>query len=129
MLLIALVSLGFLGAEQTPLIVEGHIPTYPQLAIQGRISGRVRVRFKIVGGTVAEAQVAYTDNRVLNDSTLQCVRSWRFDQSTNADLETEFVYEISKSEGGVPQNPALELRLPGYVRLVATPVRPITNFR
>lgn len=120
--------LGLLGAEHTPLIVNASVPKYPQIAIQARISGRVRVRFKVVFGIVTNPVVVQSDNKILSDSTLTNIRSWKFEAATNAQIETEFVYEIGKSEAALPQNPDVELQLPGYVRLVAHPVRPTVNY-
>jgi TonB family protein len=115
---------GLCGAERSPLVIDGRLPTYPQLAIQARVSGKVRVKFRVVNGVVEDATVVQTDSKLLVASTLQNVRTWRFEPSTNAQIETEFVYEIGRSDAVIPENPTLELRLPGYVRLVATPVQP-----
>ena len=124
---VCLSAAGLFGADRTPLVLDGKIPTYPQIAVAARISGSVAINLSVVNGVVTNAQVVHADNKLLIESTLQNVRTWRFEPSTNAQIATEFVYEIGKTESGVPQNPALELRLPGYVHIVANPVKPTTN--
>ncbi|MGE5644549.1 MAG: energy transducer TonB [Acidobacteriota bacterium] len=120
---------GFAEAgDLTPLVVGGEVPTYPPLANQARISGRVVVKVKIANGSVVDAHVRASDNPLLVQSTVQNIRSWRFEKSANAEVETEFVYELRKTEAEMPENPVIELRLPTRVHLIAAPVRPTVNY-
>src|ERR1039457_6805553 len=97
-----LLTTGLVAADRIPLVLEGSIPTYPQLAISAHISGKVRVGITVSGGVVSDVRVLHSDNRLLTGSTLDAVRSWKFASSTNTDLESEFVYELGKPAGVVP---------------------------
>jgi TonB family protein len=88
------------GADRTRLVLDGKIPTYPQIAVAARVSGSVTVNLSVVSGVMTNAQVVHADNKLLIESTLQNVRTWRFGPSTNVQIATEFVYEIAKTESG-----------------------------
>jgi TonB family protein len=127
-LLVALsfISIGLFGSDdRTPLVIDGRLPVYPQLAIAARISGKVLVKVTVIKGVVTDTQVIRTDSALFVESTLKTIRSWQFEPSTYAHFETEFVFEIGKSQAAGPENPAMELRLPGFVHLTAYPVRHI----
>jgi TonB family protein len=129
-----LMALGLIGVtlfgsdNRAPLVLDGRLPEYPQIAIAARISGKVLVKVSVIKGVVTDAKVVRSDSTLFAESTLKIVRSWQFEPSTNTHFETEFFYEIGNVEVPYPENPVIELRLPGYVHLIASPVRRTTNY-
>jgi outer membrane biosynthesis protein TonB len=39
------------------LVIDASVPKYPQLAIQARLAGKVRVKFNVVNGVVTDPVV------------------------------------------------------------------------
>jgi len=115
---------------QDLLVKHADVPQYPQLAIQARLSGTLRFHVTIKAGTVTGIEPD-ADNppnlRILADAALSNIRGWSF-YDEKAVFDVEFIYEISRQEVVVPENPRIELNLPHSVKLIASPVKPTVNY-
>ena len=109
-------------AQQTsdPLVLHIDVPRYPPLARAARVEGNVVVSFAVKGGNVQNAE-AKSGHPLLVAATIENIKSWRFFQDVNGTFTTTFDYRIKGHPTSTRQNPKIEMRLPAFVRVTATP--------
>jgi periplasmic protein TonB len=67
------------GDMVRPVLLEKVAPTYPQVARQTRLGGRVTVRAVIApDGGVESVEVASSTNPLFNEAAVDAVRRWRY---------------------------------------------------
>ncbi len=52
-------------------------------------------------------------------------RTWQFAPDVTGAIDVTYIYELTKDESGVRENPRIEMQLPSLVRITAKPVRAI----
>ena len=107
------------------LVVHADVPVYPALAVAARQSGTVRVRVSIRRGVVDGAETDSVAPPVLVHAAKENVRTWQFEQGVTCKVDVTYIYELSKEETGVPENPRIEMDLPSLVRVTGKPVRAV----
>ena len=108
---------------RTVIVTRADVPFYPVLALEARISGEVRVKVTIQNGEVVGTTAVSSAHILLTNAASENIRTWRFLQSVTEVIEVTFLYVITKNEGEIPQNPRIEMELPSFVRITATPVK------
>lgn len=130
--MIVLSSLGL--GENAPLIVVKHVDaptTYPHLARQARIQGRVSIRLKIsASGRVLDAQAATEDSLlkahpILQSQALQLVRNWTFEcigclNNAGYNHTLVFIYRLEGKQEPY-NNSRVTMDLPDTVTIIANP--------
>jgi TonB family protein len=115
--------------NRLPLVLDGKIPRYPQLALAARIDGTVLMRVSVDRGVVHDVEVE-SGNPILAEAAKDNVMGWRFLPETTEVIGVQYVFEISDEEANIsPINPEIVLRLPSYVKIVADRVKspPVGN--
>jgi hypothetical protein len=132
-LLIFFLALSFGGqiavAQQTreyPLVVRADAPSYPPLARMARITGKIEAAFSVRGGEVITAE-AKSGHPLLVKATVENIRSWHFPPQVSGSFATVFEYRLKGKETPSMQNPKVEMQLPIFVTITATPTRPSSN--
>ena len=71
--------------ERMPVVAEQVQPTYPQIARQAGIEGRVFLKVRVSEtGRVTDVQVQRSDNGLFDASAVEAVRQWRFEPGVQA---------------------------------------------
>lgn len=117
------------GASQVKRVVRhpdlrlehADVPMYPLLARTARISGTVMVEVTVKKGRVTKTEVK-SGPPVLARAAVGNIESWRFHPLVNATFTTTFVYRLESSKSLDPQNSKVELELPLFAKITATPV-------
>jgi hypothetical protein len=122
---LALLSPQLVTAQETkspryPLVVQGDIPLYPTLAKTAHVSGNVRVLVTVKDGEIVSTDVTF-GNPLLASAAISNIKTWKFDNTTNASFTTTFTYELEKEETAEASNPKIELELPAVVKITAKP--------
>jgi outer membrane biosynthesis protein TonB len=107
---------------QYPLVVQGDIPLYPAVAKTAHVSGSVRVRVTVKDGEIISTDVTF-GNPLLASAAIGNIKTWKFNNTTNASFTTTFTYELEKEETAEASNPKIELELPTVVRITAKPTK------
>lgn len=114
-----------LVSQHTELVLHAEVPNYPALAITAHISGGVRLHVTVDGGVVVEAKSdAPASLLMLVNAATASVKTWRFVPVAHGFFDVTFTFEISEHEAALPSNPHIEMQLPDWVKITATPVRP-----
>lgn len=80
---------------QPPRVLDAGRPVYPADLIEAHMEGHVLVVVVIsTQGTVIDARVLQTTNRLLNDSAVACARRWKFSPATIDGKPTNFVFAL-----------------------------------
>lgn len=116
--------------DQTPRVVSAAVPTYPIVAIEAQITGRVRLRLTVRRGQVVGTTEIGSAPPILAAAAKENVRTWRFATGVNTIIETSFVFRISKRETEREENPQILLELPSFVTLTADRLKlePVTLY-
>lgn len=112
--------------HEYPLVMRADAPLYPPLARMAKITGRIEVKLSVKNGevVVAEAKVGHP---LLVRAAVENVKSWHFAPETEGTFTATFVYELRGSETATMQNPRVEMQLPTFVKMTATPTRAPCN--
>ena len=110
--------------------LRGEIPQYPPLALQARVSGKIKLKVIIKAGEVirVESPTVTGATTILEQAAASNVRTWKFVTHSLETFEVTYDYQLSKSEVDEPQNAQIEMLLPVYVRIVADPLKPRTTY-
>jgi len=109
------------------LVERAELPRYPALAIAARVSGVVCLHVVVRDGAVTEAKAESQDLSVLAYSAVENVKTWRFSSNLDSEFKVKYVFELEKQETILPENSHVEMQLPGFVRIIAKPVKPTHN--
>jgi hypothetical protein len=109
-----------------PLVVRADVPQYPPLARMAKITGKIEAEFTVKNGEVVNAE-AKSGHPLLVKATTDNIKTWRFSSKVSGMFATTFDYQVEGSETATMQNPKIEMRLPAFVRITATPTRPPCN--
>jgi hypothetical protein len=118
-----------LAAQETheyPLVLRAEAPLYPPLARMAKIAGKIEVAFTVKSGEVVAAE-AKAGHPLLVKATTENVRTWHFSSEINGTFATTFEYLVEGNETPFMQNPKVEMQLPVFVKITATPTRPSCN--
>lgn len=114
------------SAPQTlPLLVSAEVPLYPVLALAARLSGTVRVKLQVNNGVVVNTETNSSAHMILVNAAEKTVRTWRFASDATGAFELTFIYQLEAEEGGLPENPRVEIALP-VVKITGRPVKRTT---
>jgi hypothetical protein len=116
---------GVRASKQTFIVVDGHIPLYPELAKVARVGGIVNVRVYVKKGSVIEAEAKSSAPRVLVNAAVDNIKTWSFTPNSNGTLDVRYVYELEKEEATAPENPRVEMQLPLLVKITARAAKAI----
>jgi hypothetical protein len=109
-----------------PRIIHAEVPLYPPIALAARVRGKVEAEFEVKAGIVIRAD-ARSGNPLLAKPSLENIRSWQFSADVYGKFTTSFEYRIEGADSPVPQNPRIEMQLPAFVTITASPIRPSCN--
>jgi hypothetical protein len=109
-----------------PLVLRADAPLYPPLARMAKITGKIDVEFTVKGGEVVAAE-ARSGHPLLVKAATENIRSWHFVPEANGTFVATFIYELRGSETAVMQNPKVEMQLPTFVKIIATPTKSSCN--
>jgi TonB family protein len=110
------------------LVQHADVPLYPVIAITAHMSGRVTLRVTVKAGEVIAVEPkASAASLMLVKAATDNVKTWRFWPEAQGPLEVTYVYELEKDESEFRRNPRIEMRLPTFVKIVATPTKPIVT--
>jgi len=109
-----------------PLVMRAEAPLYPPLARMAKIMGKIEVEFTVKSGEVVAAE-AKTGHPVLVKATTENIKTWHFSPDVNGTFATTFEYRVEGKETSTMQNPRVEMQLPSFVRITATPTKPSCN--
>jgi hypothetical protein len=112
--------------HEYPLVLRADAPVYPPLARIAKITGKIEAEFTIRGGEVVAAE-AKIGHPFLVKATTDNIKSWHFAPKANGTFTATFVYELHGNETATMQNPKVEMQLPAFVKITATPTRPSCN--
>ncbi|MGH9780887.1 MAG: hypothetical protein ACRD33_03630 [Candidatus Acidiferrales bacterium] len=127
-----------------PTVIAAAVPLYPQIALAAHISGTVEIRVSVEKGAVVDAQVksveiqltdpehrAVYDERAkmkvspyLSNPAIANVKTWKFQPEDHGAFLVTFIYEISGKETLHPRTQKVELNLPLFVKVIASPLKP-----
>ncbi len=102
------------------LVTHADVPTYPPLCRAAQIDGVVEVDVTVKEGTVTATEVK-SGPKLLIAATTENIKTWRFDSQATGAFVVRFVYELKGAAINEIDNPTIELKLPGLVRITATP--------
>jgi len=128
-LCVVLLGTQLVVAQQTheyPLVLRADAPLYPPLARMAKITGKIEAQFTVKGGEVLNTQ-ARSGHPLLVRATTENIRTWRFSPEVNGTFTTTFEYRMEGNEAPTMQNPKVEMQLPAFVKITATPTRPSCN--
>jgi Gram-negative bacterial TonB protein C-terminal len=109
-----------------PLVMRAEAPLYPPLARIAKIIGKIDVDFTVRRGEVVAAE-AKTGHPLLVKATTENVKTWHFSPDVNGAFATTFEYRVEGKETSTMQNPRVEMQLPEFVKITATPTKPSCN--
>ena len=109
-------------AQPTPDIdlevQEAEVPQYPDLAQRAGIAGTVVIEVTVVEGQVG-ATVVKSGDRLLAETAVANITTWRFKPRINVTFTTTFFYQLERRRAGSDHRAFVELRLPEWVRITA----------
>jgi len=100
-----------------PVVRSASLPEYPRHALFGGLSGEVVVEVTVKSGRVVEAKVKSGD-RMLYESVVENVKTWRFDDNVDTTFTTTFSFLLELRKLGSDRNARLELHLPLSARII-----------
>lgn len=103
-------------------LISGDIPTFPENAPAD--GGSVKLAITIEHGKVSKERVIGAADPVLKRATLENVKSWRFGDELAVTTTTTFYYRVAAPRNCPPDNPTIELQLPGSVVVTRWKVLP-----
>lgn len=120
-------------AQTEPTLTSAALPSYPPLACQARVQGLVKVRFTLPAHSKEPTNVeVLSGNPLLKGTTLENVKTWRFDNPYAVDrsYETTFEYRLSERFLTTGQKKRLTVTLESFDRVeVMTDVyQPTVNY-
>jgi len=99
-----------------PAPVEMTLPEYPPGARMIDYEGVVLVAVTVVAGEVTQAEVQFGDPALVHEAVTN-VQTWRFSPDVSTTFTVEYDFRLENRPRGSGGNAALEMRLPGYVRV------------
>jgi hypothetical protein len=119
-----------LAAQQQPLtyplVLRADAPLYPPLALTAKITGQIAAELTVKNGEVIAVK-AGGGHPLLVKATTENIRSWHFVPEANGTFTATFVYELRGDETAVIQNAKVEMQLPTFVKITASPTKPSCN--
>jgi hypothetical protein len=112
--------------REYPLVIRADAPMYPPLARMAKIRGKIEAEFTVKNGEVVNAE-AKSGHPLLVKATTDNIKTWRFSSEVSGMFATTFDYRVEGSETATMQNPKIEMQLPAFIRIIATPTRPPCN--
>jgi TonB family protein len=113
---------GTLAGSHADIVLHAEVPLYPPLAIQGRLSGVVRLHILVENGAVTKAESESSAQlQVLVSAATENVRTWRFAPGARGTFDVTYTYELDKIEGVRSENPHIVMDLPTSVKITARP--------
>ncbi len=103
--------------QDSPFPIEMVLPKYPPAARALAVQGIVIVAVTVSAGEVTVAEVQFGDP-VLIEEALANVRTWRFSSDVNTGFSVEYEFRFEKRPMNQGRNPALDMRLPFYVKVI-----------
>jgi hypothetical protein len=107
-----------------PVVVAAEIPRYPDLALQARVQGRLRLRVTIGGGQVVAVEELVETNPFFFKVAVDNLRTWRFESQGPATFDTTFRFSLvglpTPACGGPPlaaDEPSIRLNYPSSVEI------------
>jgi hypothetical protein len=111
-----------LAGSHADIVLRAEVPLYPPLAIQGRLSGVVRLHVFVENGAVTKAESdSSAQLQVLVIAATENVKTWRFAPGARGTFDVTYTYELEKVEGVRSENPHIVMDLPTAVRITARP--------
>lgn len=102
---------------RAPMVSSASVPAYPNLARAAGIAGDVHLRFKLVDGTPHDIEVKSGD-RLLAHYAIENIKTWRFAEKHEGNLETTFAYRLERRKANENLNARVEMLLPERVMIV-----------
>lgn len=119
------------GRAQGPYVAFFSAPSYPPIARQAMISGRVTLDIQIEkNGAIKQIRDRYSDNPLLLEASRVCVSEWKFHESKYGhDASITFFYSFSGRVAEVNPKTTVRADFPGaslrvFVVTDAFPVLP-----
>jgi Gram-negative bacterial TonB protein C-terminal len=112
--------------HEYPLVMHAEAPLYPPLARMAKIMGKIVVEFTVKSGEVVTAE-AKTGHPLLVKATTENIKTWHFASEVNGTFATTFEYRVQGKETPTMHNPRIEMQLPAFVKITATPTKPSGN--
>lgn len=101
-------------------VLHSDTPIYPQIARTARVQGQVTILVTVVDGLVTDTQITGVRIPLLERSTTDNIKSWRFNASVNTTFTTTFRYVINGKS--FHNRIKIKKRLPYFVQIQSDPV-------
>jgi TonB family protein len=112
-------------ATSVPPLVHADVPLYPAVAVAARLSGTVRVKFRVSKGSVVSTETDSSAHAILVNAAEKNAKTWQFGPDIDGSFELTYVYQLEAVETSLPENPRIEMRLP-IIKITAQPVKRTT---
>jgi TonB family protein len=102
---------------------------YPPIAKAAHVTGKVVVRVTVKDGLIVQTEVlskpaVASGGRLLESSTLENLKTWRFAADMSGAFTVTYTYEISGTETEEPTNAKVEMLPSLDVKITARLVKP-----
>lgn len=121
-------------APAVPILQGAALPMYPPIAKAARVTGKVVVRVTVRHGLMVQTDVlskpaVASGGRLLESSTLENLKTWRFAADVTGAFTVTYTYEISGTETEGPTNAKVEMLPSLDVKITARPVKPTVMYQ
>lgn len=105
--------------EDPPMPVSMELPEYPIQAVGARYEGAVILVVTVEDGGVTKVEVQFGDPFVVHEAFTN-VQTWRFASDVNTRFAIKYDFRLERRAIGEDANPAYEMRLPSYIRVIGS---------
>jgi hypothetical protein len=107
---------------------------YPPIAKFSHVTGKVVVKVTVKDGLLVQTEVlskpaVASGGRLLESSTVENLKTWRFAADVTGAFTVTYTYEISGTETDEPTNAKVEMLPSLDVKITARPVKPAVMYQ